>query len=110
MSNLVMVNYSGSGTAFVDNPTPLDGDPVTLYAYADPGETLDDIIAIDSHGQYIAVAVQPQQTFNYDETYWGDHITITVTFSGSPPTPTTPVWLSAIISKTFYDRYRGLKR
>lgn len=109
MSNLVLVNVSGNGTAFVDNPTPLDGDPVTLYAYADPGETLDDIVAVDSHGQYIALAVQPQQTFNYDQTYWGDHITITVQFSGSGPTPPTPVWKHVILFKTWFDRARWFK-
>lgn len=98
MSN-IYVNVSGNGFAYVTNPTPSDGDIVTLYATPDAGETLDDIIAIDSGGHSIALAVTQSQTFIYRAS-WGD-VFITVMFSGStPPTPTfLPAWLIAVIKK-----------
>ena len=98
MSN-IFVNVTGNGYAYVTNPTPSDGDIVTLYATPDTGETLDDIIAIDSGGHSIALAVTQSQTFIY-RAAWGD-VSITVVFSGStPPTPTyLPAWLIAVIKK-----------
>lgn len=91
----IWVNVTGSGNAYVDNPSPFDGDTITLYANADPGETLQDITARDSQGFAIALATVPVQTFIYNDA-WGD-VTISVEFSGTtPPGPTpgtVPLWL-----------------
>lgn len=89
----IWVNVSGNGTAYVDNPNPIAGDQVTLYAYADQGEQINDIYALDSGGHYIAMYVQPQQTFTYNSA-WGD-VSIYVEFSGTtPPTPTyNDIWI-----------------
>ena len=78
MSN-IYVNVTGNGTGYVDNPTPNNGDVITIYAYADPGATLIDVTMQSQYGYYIAVWVQPVQTVAYDSS-WGD-CTIDITFS-----------------------------
>ena len=95
MSNIWVSSY-GNGSAWVDNPQPADGDTITLYANADPGETLDDITATDYQGYAIALATTPVQTFVY-QAAWND-MYINVFFSGSTPPP-TPLWLWAILFK-----------
>lgn len=98
MSN-VYVNYTGNGYAYVDNPTPNPGDPFTLYAYEDPGETLDDITAVEEHGYSVAMATTNVQTLTYNA-IWGSYITINVIFSGgTPPPPVFPAWLIALLSR-----------
>ena len=94
--SFIYVNVTGAGTAYVDNPSPYDGDSVTLYAIPDTGETLLDCYAVDSQGYSIAIA--PSQPFIY-RAAWGD-VFITVEFSGvTPPTPTLPNWLIAVLKK-----------
>lgn len=96
--SFIWVSVSGAGTAYVDNPNPVDGDTVTLYAYPDSGEQINDIYGIDSHGQYVAFSPVTVQSFVY-HALLGD-ITIYVEFSGTtPPTPTTPAWFYAILKK-----------
>ncbi len=91
----IWVNVTGNGTAYVDNPSPFDGDTITLYADAAQGEQINDITARDSQGYAIALATVPVQTFTYHSS-WGD-VTISVDFSGTtPPGPTpgsVPPWL-----------------
>ena len=94
----IWVSHTGNGIAYVDNASPLDGDNVTLYATPDSGETLQDIYALDSGGHYIAMSVTQVQTFTYHSS-WGD-VSIYVEFSGTtPPTPTLPLWLIAVMKK-----------
>lgn len=88
--NYIIVSTTGDGTAYVDNPNPLDGASFTLYATPASGETLQDITARDSHGYSIAMQVVPQYTYTYNETSWGNYINIYVEFSGTPPIPPTP--------------------
>lgn len=96
MSN-IWVTSTGNGSAYVDNPQPVDGDVITLYCTPDPGETLDDVTATDFQGYAIALATVPVQTFTY-QAAWND-MYINVVFSGSPgPTP-IPFWLWAILFK-----------
>lgn len=78
MSN-IYVNVIGQGTAYVDNPTPNNGDIITIYAYASPGAQLLNLIMDDQNGYPIAVSVIPVQTLQYDAS-WGD-CTITATFT-----------------------------
>lgn len=78
MSNIDVV-VTGNGTAYVDNPNPVNGDIITIYAYADPGAQLLDILMWDQNGYSIAIAVQQIQQIVYDDT-WGD-CTIYATFS-----------------------------
>lgn len=90
----IIVHISGNGRAWVDDDNPEPNQTVTLYAFPFAGETLDDIVATDSGGHYIALAVTQEQTFRYNRDW--QTMTINVTFSGStPPTPPTgvPVWL-----------------
>lgn len=93
----IWVNVTGNGTAYVDNPSPFNLDPVTLYAYPATGETIEDITARDSHGYAIAFDKVTEQTITYHEE-WGD-VTISVEFSGTtPPGPgptpgSVPPWL-----------------
>lgn len=84
----INVSYSGNGVAYIDDPNPEPNQQVTLTATADPGATLDDIVATDQHGYSIALSVQPSQTFRYNSA-WGN-ISIVVTFSGGGPTPPGP--------------------
>lgn len=103
--NHIYVSVSGNGSAYVDNPNPADGDPFILYASPATGETLNDIYATDSHGQYIAMQVATQYTYNYNETIWGNFINIFVEFSSTtPPTPThkikehhMPIWMYPVL-------------
>lgn len=97
----IYVNVSGNGTAYVTNPTPLDGESFTLNADAGTGDTLLDITARDSHGYSIAMVVSPSYSYTYDETNWGNYINIYVEFSGTPPVPPVsyqdehhmPIWM-----------------
>ena len=78
MSNIDVISI-GHGTAYVDNPTPNNGDIITIYAYADSGYQLLDIVMWDQNGYSIAVATAPVQQLQYNSS-WGD-CTIKVTFS-----------------------------
>lgn len=89
----INVNVTGNGTAYVSNSTPMDGESVTLYAYPDSGETLDDVYAIESHGYSVAIA--PEQPFIYSES-WGT-LDIYVVFSGTQQQ--FPIWLLFKIRK-----------
>ena len=95
----VMVNVTGNGTAYVDNPSPNIGDTVTLYAYPNSPDTLDDITAMDEWGYSIALATTNVQSFTYQAAY-GDIVYISVVFSGVTPPPPPPfaqkyIWLLA---------------
>ena len=78
MSN-IYVNVIGQGTAYVDNPTPNNGDVITIFAYANPGAQLLDLTMVDQNGHSIAINVTPVQMLAYDGS-WGD-CTINATFS-----------------------------
>ena len=78
MSN-IYVNVIGNGTAYVDNPTPNNGDIITISAYQDLGASLLDLTMQSEFGFYIAVSVTNVQQIQYDSS-WGD-CTITATFS-----------------------------
>lgn len=78
MSN-IYVNVTGNGTGWVDNPTPNNGDIITIYAYANTGATLIDVTMQSQYGYYIAVSVVPVQQIAYDSS-WGD-CTIDITCS-----------------------------
>ena len=94
----ITVSVSGNGVAYVDNPTPVDGDRVTLYAYPNSGEQINDIYGLDSEMHYIAFSITTEQTFTYSATL-GD-IIIYVEFSGTtPPTPSLPNWLIVVLKK-----------
>lgn len=82
----VYVNVSGNGYAYVDNPNPNPGEMFTLYAYEDPGETLDDITATEEHGYSVAMSTINVQTLEY-RAIWGSFINIYVVFSGGSPPP-----------------------
>lgn len=73
----IWVQYTGDGTAWVNNPTPNIGEEVTLYAIPDDGATLDDIEAWDEYGYSVALYVQEEQNFICNS----NTITIQVTFS-----------------------------
>lgn len=91
IGNQIMVTSTGNGSAYAVPSLVNDGDPFTLYALPETSETLDDITAVASNGQYIAMAVQQQYTYNYDQTNWGNYIHIMVEFSGeTPPVPPEP--------------------
>lgn len=91
----IFVNVTGAGNAYVDNPSPFDGDSVTLYANPDTDEHIEDITARDEQGFAIALGPYQQQTFTYHSS-WGN-VTISVEFSGTtPPGPgpsSIPIWL-----------------
>lgn len=78
MSN-IYVNVIGNGSAWVDNPSPSNGDIITLFAYEDSGAYLIDITARDENGYAVALATTNVQQFQYDSS-WGN-LTITVKFS-----------------------------
>lgn len=78
MSN-IYVNITGNGQAWVDIPTPNNGDIVTLYAYENTGAFLIDITARDQYGYAVALATTNVQQFQYNSS-WGD-LTIDVIFS-----------------------------
>lgn len=86
----IYVTATGNGTAYVDNPTPNDGDVITLYAYSFPPDTLYDVVATDSQGYSIALSVVPVQQFVYQGS-WGNMF-IDVTFTGVTPPPPLP-WI-----------------
>ena len=105
----IIVSWSGNGTAYVDDTMPEPNQLVTLYCIPDQGATLDDIIAIDSGGHYIALdPTLTQQSFRYNSA-WGT-MQIGVQFSGGGPIPPTPVgvpaWLIAVIKKAIDNRTR----
>lgn len=88
----ITVSSEGNGYAYVNNPSPMDGETVTLYCVPDAGETLDDVTARDINGYAIALATTTEQTFTYQDS-WVE-MYIHVVFSGSPvpPVPPTPKW------------------
>lgn len=104
----IFVDVHGNGVAYVDNPNPIAGDPVTLYATPDPNEQLLDIMARDQGGHYIALDPSlTQQTFTYNSD-WGN-VVIEVYFSGStPPQPTlTPQKIAVLFKKSRAKRENG---
>ena len=88
--NNIYVQPTGNGTAYVDVQHPIDGQNFTLYAYPNSGEELLDITAQDAHGQWVALSLTTVQTLPYDETNWGNRLTIYVEFSGVTPPPPPP--------------------
>lgn len=85
----ISVATVGNGTAYVSDYDPADGAPFTLYATPATGETLLSIDAWDANGYSIAMEQYTPYTYTYNAG-WGNHISIIVTFSGTPPTPPTP--------------------
>lgn len=96
---MITVVTIGNGTAYVSDANPSDGQTITVYAYPNTGESLDDLYAVDQDGHSIALLLQQVQPLTY-RAAWGD-VTITAEFSGTPtpPTPTTtkkhkmPIWM-----------------
>lgn len=62
----IEVIVSGYGTAYVNDPDPLTGEPVTLYCIPDEGESLEDIQAWEEHGYSVALPVQEEVTFTWN--------------------------------------------
>lgn len=100
----IYVAVTGNGSGGVSNPSPVEGDIVTVYAFPYSGETLTDLYAVDGGGHSIALAVVQEQTFEYHD-YYGN-ITIYVEFSGSPIPPTMPAWLIPVLKKAIRRRKR----
>jgi len=78
----IFVTWEGDGLAYVDNYFPQGGDTVALTCIPDPHCSLIDIIATDSHGYSVALAVTEYQEFVYNKLL-GD-INIHVIFSEIP--------------------------
>ena len=76
----IEVYSTGGGTAWVDNPNPTAGEYVTLYAEPFAGATLDDIVAYTENQEPIAIYVQEEQTFLWEDQYF-HQMFIYVTFS-----------------------------
>lgn len=91
----VFLNPNGNGTAYVDNPNPNDGERFTIHSIPDPGETLDDIRAFDSHDYPIAIPTAQTVSMIFRAS-WGN-LYVDIYFSGStpptPPQPAFPYWL-----------------
>ena len=91
----VFLNPNGNGTAYVDNPNPNDGERFTIHSIPDPGETLDDIRAFDSHDYPIAIPTAQTVSMIFRAS-WGN-LYVDIYFSGStpptPPQPPFPYWL-----------------
>jgi len=85
----ISVATVGNGTAYVSDYNPADGAPFTLYATPASGETLLSIDAWDENGYSIAMEQYAPYTYTYNAG-WGAHISIIVTFSGTPPVPPVP--------------------
>lgn len=95
---MITVVVSGNGTAYVNNPNPVQDEWFTLYSTPYEGESLEDIVPYTQQGQVIAITPDEEVSLQYQE-FWGD-VTIYVTFSSTPvpPTPTQrkrhkmPIW------------------
>lgn len=111
--NQVFVTSTGNGYAYASPSIMNDGDSFTIYAIPATGETLNDITATDANGYSIAMAVQQQASYIYNQTSWGTYIHVMVEFSGNtppvPPTPTPtkyytrnkmPIWMYPILRRT----------
>lgn len=91
----ITITTVGNGIAWVNDYDPNYLDYVTLTVQPDAGESLVDIQAWDENGYSIALYVQPTQTFLWQ---YGT-MDILVTFTGTPPTPTSrkkkrmPIWM-----------------
>lgn len=98
----IYVNVTGNGTAYVDNPSPSEGDEVTLYCTPNGSDILEDVVGETITGYSVALYVQEIQTF----TMPNESIIIEVTFSGESPIPTThkhiggmPIWMYPMFRK-----------
>ena len=107
MSNLISVNFSGNGTAYVDNPVPNNGDVVTLHADADAGDQINDIYGFNGQGYPMAFSPIPRQSWTYDESD-GD-ITIYVEFSGTGPEPPTPI-ITPVLLALMFKKFKSKKK
>ena len=85
----ISVTSVGNGTAYVSDYNPADGATFTLYAEPASGEELLSIKAWDENGYSIAMEQYTPYTYTYNAG-WGAHISIIVTFSGTPPVPPVP--------------------
>lgn len=116
VGNQIFVTSTGNGYAYAVPSLVNDGDQFILYAIPETGETLDDITAETATGQSIAMSVQQQETYTYNQQFWGNFIHILVEFSGEtppvPPTPTPtilkkigmPIWeYPALKNRRFYS-------
>lgn len=92
----ITITTVGNGLAWVNDYDPYYLDYVTLTVQPDVGESLLDIEAWD--GQGYPIALYPDrltQTFLWQY----DSMNIQVTFTGTPPTPTSrkkkrmPIWM-----------------
>ena len=89
--NTIYINVTGNGISYVSNYHPADQDNFTLYAIPNGSDTLNSITATTSTGASIAMQQATEWQYTYNESAWGNFITINVIFSGStPPSPPTP--------------------
>lgn len=94
----IFLTVDGNGTATVVPPTVNTGDTYDLTCTPASGETLLDIIAVETDtGMSVAIPVQTgTQTIPFNSS---SDISIRVIFSGTPPTPTRydehrmPIWM-----------------
>ena len=105
----VFLNVFGNGYATTDALPPMvEGETFTITFYPDPGETLEDVRAFDSHDYPVAlpsiVGNVLTMTWRSD---WGN-LYVDIYFSGGPtpppPTPTLLPWMIAILSRRQHKR------
>ena len=93
----VFLNVFGNGYATTDALPPMvEGETFTIHFYPDPGESLLNVQAFDSHDYSVALppVVDNEITMNF-RSGWGN-LYVDIYFSGStPPQPPTnvPIWL-----------------
>lgn len=95
----VFLNPQGNGSAYCVPPSGeelVNGELFTIYFSPDPGATLDQVLAFDSHDYPVAIpaVMNNQLTMNF-RSGWGN-LYVDIYYSGSPtppPQPTLPYWL-----------------
>lgn len=93
----IFLNDNGNGYTYCVPPfgTSLsDGESFTVYFNPDPGETLNDVKAFDSHDYSIALPPVVNNRFTMTFRSSWNNMYLDVYYSGStPPTPSFPIWL-----------------
>ena len=85
----VYLNPIGNGTAWTDATEPMvEGETFHIISTPDPGESLRDVRAFDSHDFPVAIPVSDDITMKF-RTGWGS-LYVDIYFSGSGPTPPPP--------------------
>lgn len=97
----VFLNDNGNGYTTSDAIPPLvEGEYFTITFHPDPGESLLDVRAFDSHDY--AVALPPVDNDEITMKFrsgWGN-LYVDIYYTGSiPPEPVFPIWLLLILSK-----------